>query len=124
MHHRARSLLRSASPLGRAVRPLAASVRLGSLAVSSVHRLACSELCATFFRGRPATALNRLSFAKKKASLCVAVPVSKLGFGSARGAVAFGHQPNWSVEGTSNSGLHCYASARSVTLLAAPHLQR
>jgi hypothetical protein len=161
MHQRASSHRCFASPLGWAVRPLAASVRSGWLG-SSAHPLPCSASWATVFRGRPATALNHLSLANKKSwqaaglvqrscfSLALrstAAPgrwgrvgtgfaraassgslrhqgVSKVGLGLARWAVAYGLQPNRSVEGTSNSGLHWYASARSVTLLAAPHLQR
>src|SRR5712691_10740855 len=100
-----------ASPLGGAVRPAAASGRSGLLAVSSAHPLPCSASSATFFRGRPATALNQFSLAEKKASLRVAVLVSQLGLGSARQAVAHGHQPNPSVNRTSNIRLRLLSAA-------------
>ena len=89
MKHWASAKLRSASRAGQAV--------------SSLPRFSRSAYFATFSRGRPATALNQLSLAKKKASLRVAV--SEFGFGSAHSAVAHGHQPNSSVNRTSNSGL-------------------
>jgi hypothetical protein len=107
---------RLASPLGWVVRLSAASGRSGLPAVSSEPRLPCSGVSATFFRGRPATASNQLSLAKKRSSVRVKAPVSKLRFGSARWAVTSSHQPNSSVEGTCNIKLRL--------LSPAPHVKR
>ena len=100
-----------ASPLGWAVRPLAASGRSGLLAVCSERTLPCSTTAAAILRGRPATALHQLSFAKRKSSLRAVVAVSKLGFGSAHWTVARGHQPNPSVNRTSNIKLRLLSAA-------------
>ena len=103
-------------PLSWAVRPSAASAGSGLLAGFSWHPLPQRASCATFFKGRPATALNRLSLAKNKRGSRAESPVSVSGVESPGRAVALGPQPNPAMEGTSNIRLRL--------LLAAPHLQR